>query len=351
VKEFEQALALHIAAHYGRGMRSTEVPVYIEHGKTFHADSCDPLVTAAENGELTLAGLGRGSYPGTRLPDGVMPGVRSIGCWDAKHEQTWGLPWHRNEGIEVTFLEHGSLPFQIGRRTFTLRPGNLTITRPWQPHKLGKPNVGPSRLHWIILDVGMRHPHQDWTWPAWLILTDDDVAELTGFLRGNEKPVWDADTEIARCFRQVTDTLDAGGGAGDASRLLVYINELCLLLLDMFRRQKTSISPSLSTARRSAEIFLGTLDERLAEPWTLAAMAEHCGLGVTRFVHYCKQIANETPMQHLNRRRAEKAAELLRKQPDRTVTDIAFACGFSSSQYFATAFRKTFGCSPRDYRQ
>ncbi|MEI6075077.1 MAG: AraC family transcriptional regulator [Verrucomicrobiota bacterium] len=35
----------------------------------------------------------------------------------------------------------------------------------------------------------------------------------------------------------------------------------------------------------------------------------------------------------------------------RSVTDVAFACRFQSSQYFATVFRKQFGLSPRAWRR
>ncbi|MDX1200753.1 helix-turn-helix domain-containing protein [Sinorhizobium medicae] len=34
-----------------------------------------------------------------------------------------------------------------------------------------------------------------------------------------------------------------------------------------------------------------------------------------------------------------------------TVTQIAFDCGFSSSQYFATCYKKRFGFSPQDTRR
>jgi AraC-like DNA-binding protein len=33
------------------------------------------------------------------------------------------------------------------------------------------------------------------------------------------------------------------------------------------------------------------------------------------------------------------------------VTDIAFACGFQTSQYFAHQFRRRFGRTPSDYRE
>ena len=68
------------------------------------ADSCEPLADAVRRGEVSLIARARGQYPGTRIPEARLPGLRSIGCWDAVGPQNWGLPMHRNEGIEICFL-------------------------------------------------------------------------------------------------------------------------------------------------------------------------------------------------------------------------------------------------------
>ena len=49
--------------------------------------------------------------------------------------------------------------------------------------------------------------------------------------------------------------------------------------------------------------------------------------------------------------RLNHAADLLRRDADHSITDIALACGFTSSQYFATAFRRLYRCTPTAYRQ
>ena len=36
---------------------------------------------------------------------------------------------------------------------------------------------------------------------------------------------------------------------------------------------------------------------------------------------------------------------------DRSITEIAFECGFTSSAHFSTEFRKSFGASPRAFRR
>lgn len=52
----------------------------------------------------------------------------------------------------------------------------------------------------------------------------------------------------------------------------------------------------------------------------------------------------------MNSYRMKKAAKLL-VETDRSVTDIAFTVGFSSSSYFIKQFHKVFGCRPLDYRK
>ena len=160
-------------------MATRSVPIFRDNGRTYHADSCVPVVEAVRRGELRLESRARGTYPGLPLPPGVLPGLRTLGYWDASRKQTWGLPWHRNEGIELTYLETGRTGFALVHRQFVLQPGDLTITRPWQPHRVGTPVVGVGRLHFLILDVGVRQPHPEWTWPSWLILAKDDLRDLT----------------------------------------------------------------------------------------------------------------------------------------------------------------------------
>jgi AraC family L-rhamnose operon regulatory protein RhaS len=91
----------------------------------------------------------------------------------------------------------------------------------------------------------------------------------------------------------------------------------------------------------------GSID--LGELWTLDRMAAHCHLGVTAFSKYARELVNIGPIEYLNQCRLERAAQQLRTGPDLSITDIAFANGFNSSQYFATRFRRRFRMSPRQF--
>ena len=313
-------------------------------------DTCEPLKQAARRSEVRIEALSRGGYPGHRLAAKTDKELRSVGYWDAPSDQVWGLDWHCNEGVEIGFLEAGSLPFEVENQSHRIKAGTITITRPWQRHKVGNPHVPASRYHWVILDVGIRHPNQIWNWPNWLLLPPQELATLTKFLRQNEQPVWRANEAVCRGFQALGETAAEGVSPRNVARVKLLINEILLALLELLQQKRPCLDESLSSSERTVRLFLQSLPRSASEPWTLEVMAAECGLARSHFSNYCKQITNRTPLEFLTQCRVEAAAECLRSQPTRNITEIAFACGFQSSQYFATVFSRHIGQSPRAFR-
>jgi AraC family L-rhamnose operon regulatory protein RhaS len=308
-------------------------------------------VDAAAEGSVKLQALGRAGYPGRRLSANELPGLRSVGSWDAAGTQIWGLPLHRNEGIEISFLASGQISARIEDRFQTLHHDEFLVTRPWQPHQLGRPHVGASRLIWLILDVGVRRPHQEWRWPAWIVLSRADLAELTRCLRQNEQFIWPGSPDIRRCFLGIARVIEKDKAAGYTSQLAVLINEVLLAVLDNFRARRIPLRKSLTSTERTLHQFIAELGKGLGEAWTLDKMAASCHMGVTQFVHHFRQATNLTPANYLAKARVQWAGQLLTRDSQRPITKIAFDCGFSSSQYFTNVFTKRMGCSPRQFRR
>lgn len=331
--------------------KSNHHATYHADGQTFVADSCRALVDAANAGAVQLHAIGRAGYPGRRFPSTELPGLRSVGSWDAKSAQTWGLPLHRNEGIEITFLYSGEIAARIENRFEKMLHGEFLITRPWQPHQLGNPHVGASRLMWLILDVDVRRPHQNWRWPSWIILSRADLTELTRCLRQNEQFIWPGSLDIRRSFLGIARSIEKNEKECDISRLAVLINEVLLAVLDNFRARNIPLRESLVTTERTLQQFISELADSLSEPWTLEKMAASCHLGVTQFVHHFQRTTNFTPARYLMQARVNHAITLLLAEPARPIVEIALDCGFSSSQYFSNVFRRQMGCSPRAFRR
>ncbi|SIS43034.1 AraC family transcriptional regulator, L-rhamnose operon regulatory protein RhaS [Zobellia uliginosa] len=121
-------------------------------------------------------------------------------------------------------------------------------------------------------------------------------------------------------------------------------------MLDLFRKGQVELDESLIVNLRTVEIFLDHLRTDFERHWTLDEMAGHCGMDITSLTKYCKQLSNLTPINYLIKIRLEAAAKMLLDDEDKGVGEISYDCGFSSSQYFATRFRKQYAVSPKDYR-
>lgn len=327
------------------------LPRFFDYDEVYFADACEPLEAAVRDGSVELKALTHGAYPGTTLDDDVVSGLGTVGFWNAVKLQEWGLAWHRNEGIEVTYLDRGQAAFSTRDGDWILEPGQFTVTRPWQEHKVGAPNVAASRLHWLIIDVGVRRPHQEWVWPDWIGLTTADLARLTELLQNNEHPVWDADPGVAIAFDILRQTVLTPGSTTLESELRICTTQLLLALLRAFERDPSPADAGLRSPRRAVRMFLDELDGHLDHQWTLAEMAGAARLGRSQFSQYCRELTNMAPVEYLTSRRIALATKMLAEVPEMSVTDVALHSGFQSSQYFATVFRRNTGLSAREFRQ
>lgn len=329
-------------------------PIYKTASKSFlKIDDCVQQRKAVRDGKIEMWAVSHGHYPGKRMKTNSLPGLSNVGFWNSRRCQDWGVDHHRNEGLEIVFLETGSMGFEVDGRHHPLAAGDLTITRPWQLHRLGDPHVGRGKLHWLILDVGVRRPNQEWEWPAWVVLTPRDLADLTRKLRHGETVVWRTSAKVREVFREIGACVAGWTAPRSASRLAVAVNRMLVELLEILQDERADELPELAARRRTVEFFLKDLADHVessAEPWTLESMSDRCGMGVTAMSKYCRELVNNGPMSYLNFCRLEHAARLLTGQPDASITEIAMATGFNSSQYFATRFRERYQVTPGQYR-
>jgi AraC-like DNA-binding protein len=81
----------------------------------------------------------------------------------------------------------------------------------------------------------------------------------------------------------------------------------------------------------------------------LTEIANAVHLHQASFCRAFKQSTGLSPHHYLLVHRVNRAKEMMR-DPDRSLTDIAFACGFSSSSQFSVVFKRIVGRPPRKYR-
>jgi AraC-like DNA-binding protein len=93
-----------------------------------------------------------------------------------------------------------------------------------------------------------------------------------------------------------------------------------------------------------------TMDRSFAQPLDVAALARVAHVSPAHFSRQFRATFGETPHRYLQRRRVERAMELLR-ETDRPVTEVCFDVGFHSLGTFSRTFRAVVGEPPSAYRR
>lgn len=83
---------------------------------------------------------------------------------------------------------------------------------------------------------------------------------------------------------------------------------------------------------------------------TLGDLAKISGYSKSRFSHLFSEITGTTPVKYQNEIRLRTAAQML-TDTENTISDIAYACGFSDALYFSRIFKRIYGVSATEYRK
>lgn len=96
--------------------------------------------------------------------------------------------------------------------------------------------------------------------------------------------------------------------------------------------------------------MIGFIQQNYASKISLQDIADAGNVCRSKCCQIFKDYIFSSPNDYLTRYRINKSIELL-LNTSMSVTDIAFACGFSGSSYYAETFKKIKGCPPNEYRR
>ena len=166
----------------------------------------------------------------------------------------------------------------------------------------------------------------------------DMLASLPSFLPTGQREVY------AALFEKIIRAYETGL---EEDELIVQgaILELCHTCLCEAKRQ---LGIPKHRGGDSVERAVAFIKEHLCEPLPLSRVAEAVSLSPVHFHHTFRTATGKTLRDYVEEQRLRYAVNLL-STTDKTLTEIALECGFSSQSYFSYAFRRRMGKTPREY--
>lgn len=123
------------------------------------------------------------------------------------------------------------------------------------------------------------------------------------------------------------------------------------ILMDLFARSLEATGAECGAGRNALVARMkGIVEARLDdEGLTPTSLASEMGVSL-RTLQNAAAECGTTPVAYIANRRLELAAQRLVMDKTQSITEIAYASGFSDSAYFSRRFHARFGLSPSQYR-
>ncbi len=246
---------------------------------------------------------------------------------------------HEHE-YEFHYVLRGYLDWRVNDRTYQVRPGMIFVTRPGELHGSCDTSFQPTELYWFQLQVPQGRPMKG--------LSGAETQVLRRELESMSVRLFPASAQIQPCFERI---LDEHRYPSKGNRIIARTT-LYQLVLFLLRDAEAFANGVTHPQLPSPPILraMALMEANLADPPLIESLALEIGMSPSHFRARFRQETGSTPHEHLTRQRIEKAKQLL-LQNRWSVTEVAFRLGYSSSQNFASAFKRQTGMAPNSFRR
>ena len=254
------------------------------------------------------------------------------------------VPWHWHEAFEFVIVEKGALEYATRAGAFVMHPGDGCLINAGALHRCNAHGGAPG-VEYTVQQFG----REAIAGPGWV--QRRCVAPVAG-CAALEHMLFPGESASGReIVAQMQAAFDAARQEMEAFEL-----EICARLAWAWRRISALARPAVSGEAQprpeSARVkrMLAFMRDHYDQELSLAKIAAAAGVCAREATRCFRRELNATPAAYLAQMRVRKAAQLLR-ETDRTVTDIALSCGFSTPGYFGKVFCRHMNASPLQYRK
>lgn len=232
--------------------------------------------------------------------------------------------------MEICYLVSGQQTYNVGGNDYPLRGNDLFVTFPNERHGSGLNPMGKGLLYW--LQVRPRPGRK------FLLLSPSESRPLVSQLMRMPRRSFRGERQLQPIFDNIVRQSQSPPSPLRKLRVATLLLEFLQTVCDCSRQAQP---PQYS---HDIQRVLKFMAAHVRRDVSVDEMAAQSGLSTPRFKVKFKQQLGIPPREYFMRAKVHAAQEILRA--GRSVTSAAMELGFSSSQYFATVFRRYTNCRP-----
>ncbi len=268
-------------------------------------------------------------------------GLSSIRRIASIHSQSASrISWHQHDCYEILLLADGSTTYEFrnGDRV-TLSGGQFLVIPPGLDHRGVNDIRSPARLTGVMFDPDAKFATKLTPFSA---IEFDVIRQAIESNTSESRPMG---AILRSIVRGISDDFQAVGNQHPHALPMLRIH-VCQVLIEVSKQLQL---PQASGSKRLVQLALEYMRNHLFETRSIEDVAFRAGCSRARLFAVFKEETGMTPNDYWQRLRVESSQKLLRST-ERSITEIAIHCGFSTSQYFSSVFRKYVGTTPKEYR-
>ena len=257
------------------------------------------------------------------------------------------MPLHNHINFsELVIVLSGSAVHTVQGQSYMLRKGEVFVINEdtehafTQAHDLKICNIMFRRDELLADDLDIR---QSVGFHALFMIAPTLVRDsrFESCLRLNDE----AYTHVTRLIDRMQDEFDEKS-TGWKTILQGYFQSLVVFLSRCYE-QHTEL---LDVRGMRIALPMAYIEQHFTQPLTTRQLADMAGFSPRHFDRIFMDTYHLRPKAYITRLRMNLARQLL-MQTKKTVTEIAFECGYSDSNYFTRVFRGELGLSPTEWRR
>jgi AraC-like DNA-binding protein len=259
------------------------------------------------------------------LADFALPEVPLFGVHDQKKARE-GLGPHLHPGVmEICYLVKGEHIFHVGGRDYRMRGNEVFWTRGEEEHGSGRHPYGRGLLYWLQIRLPAKGR-------GFLGLSPRAARPLADGLRRLPRRLFPGTRRLKTLFEELMAT--CRGEARPLRELALSSGLVEWLRLVVECAEVAGESEYSDDVARALQLVADNPGESLS----VKDLARAALLSESRFKAKFREQLGMPPREYVLRHKIELAEKML--AAGESVTRTAHALGFSSSQYFATVFKR-----------